>query len=263
MRRRVDIQPTVTLPAICQFDLDPPDVLSDGAMPCMSEHHVEVDFISTTSECPNLNVNTDENCEIYIPYNMADVIKSSYMNNTFWSTFSFMKSLANGHCIMNSIALCLNRLHSIDYRIDLLLDSLIEECNNFDKYKHYYFENEQAFYSEMRAYVYSKHYESLFCEFVPAIMANALKHIIVVIDIDAYAPDKPVNVYDYVPKEYVDRNPICTKCGQKLGILVLLRRSDHYNACVQNSKYSSPCSCNISPHVLVGNALSQDNPGYG
>ena len=202
----------------------------------------------------------DGNCKTNVPYGIADIIKSSYMNNTIWSTFSFMRALADGHCILNSIALCLNRLHSIEYRIDLLLDDLTQECKNFGKYETYFCEGEQNFSSQMRAYVYDKNYKSLFCELVPAIMANALKHIIVVINIDASAPEMPVNVYDHVPENYEDRNPICTECGRKLGILVLLRRSDHYNACVQNCKSSIPCSCNISSRVMVGNILLQDNP---
>ena len=236
------------LASVCSFDLVPPYVLPSGTTTCIS------DSVLTTGESCNLELNMKENCETNVPYNMSEVIKSSYLNGTFWSTFSLVKSLANGHCIMNSIALCINQLHSIDCRVCLLLDVLMEECKKFYKYEDYYVQSEQTFYSEMRAYVYDKQYKSLFCEFVPAIMANALKHIIVVINVDAYAPDESINVYEHVPNGYENQNPICTKCGQKLGILVLLRRSDHYNACVQESNCSSPCSCDISTHGLVNNS---------
>ena len=213
-------------------------------------------------ECSILNNISDINGIIHKPLKIAEIIETSYLNNSFWSTFSLVKSLPNGHCIMSSISSCLNRLHNIEYEFDLLIEHLIHESSNFEKYRSYYADGVQKFNSEMQNYAHNKCYDSLFCELVPSIMANALNHIIVVINNDIAAPDIQINVYDFVPMEYEMKHPICLKCERKLGILVLLRNSDHFDACVQNTTHTSPCSCNINNRALLSEDLLlnvQDN----
>ena len=113
---------------------------------------------------------------------------------------------------------------------------------------------------EMIEYVDNRCYDSLFCELVPSIMANALNHIIVVINIDNMTPKSKVNVYDFFPQEYENRKPVCTTCTHKLGVLVLMRRSDHYDACVQTTKYSIPCLCKISSQCVIKENVLSDIP---
>ena len=124
----IDIEPT-------SVSVVSPPVLTPLNLP---EDETTQTKTPTIPESPNRNLNMDGNCKTNVPYGIADIIKSSYMNNTIWSTFSFMRASADGHCILNSIALCLNRLHSIEYRIDLLLDDLTQEGKNFVKYETYF-----------------------------------------------------------------------------------------------------------------------------
>lgn len=180
----------------------------------------------------------------------SEMIKSSFVRNTFWSDFVLTRSKADGHCIVHSIASCLNHLHDSTYNVDLMLQKIVAECDNFImKYNCYWPEN-LNFHEEMKKYVYLKEYKLLFCEFVTTIMANALNHIIIVINVETLDSCSPMDVYDYIPDDYIDRKPVCNQCGLKLGTLVLLRRVNHYDACVQRSKVAKPCSCNISaPHL--------------
>ena len=234
----------------CRSDIGPRVALSgEDFVPHLS--NPRGDNVSAPMEIDSIrNEISNINESLQKPLNVAKMIESCYMNNSFWSTFSLVKSLPNGHCIMSSIVSCLNRLHSTEYRFDSLIENLIHECKNFERYQSYYVDGFQTFHSEMQKYVYNRCYDSLFCELVPSIMANALNHIIVVINNDTAAPDTQVNVYDFIPMEYENKNPICVKCERKLGILVLLRRSNHYDACVQTTTYSNPCSCYINPFAL-------------
>ena len=105
----------------------------------------------------------------------------------------------------------------------------------------------------MNDYVYKKRFDSLFCELVPAIMANVLNHIIVVLNVDSTTTcadrNSKIEVYTFFPENYNQEKSVCTLCGIKLGILVIRRCRNHFDACVQAVNYSSPCSCNISTNI--------------
>ena len=111
------------------------------------------------------------------------------------------------------------------------------------------------FYSEMCDYVYFNQYNSLFCELIPSIMANVINHIIIVINA---AHGAPVTTYEFIPEEYENRKPICKKCNLKLGVIVLLRRSHHYDACVQQSTRTDPYSCDVSSSLFPKDTKRSD-----
>ena len=176
----------------------------------------------------------------------SEIIQSYFVSNTFWSNFSLTRSNADGHCIIHSLATCLNHLHDSTYNVDFMLHRLLAECDTFNQKYKCYWPDGLNFHEEMKKYVHLKEYRSLFCEFVPNIMANALSHIVIVINVDNLESSSPMNVYDIVPDDYIDRKPVCNLCGLNLGTLVILRRVNHYDACVQRSKLTKSCSCNIS-----------------
>ena len=209
------------------------------------------DIISQTLDMSEgLSLVSDQDKMIYSGSNMANLIKASYINGSLWSMFKVVGSKPDGHCILNSILLCLSSLHSFEYKIEFLIDNLMQESNDFEKYSHFYSEDRVTYFSERHNYVYNRQYDSLFCELIPSLMTNVLNHIIIVLNevTDIDCSDVPPNVYDFIPSEYVNETPICKTCGLKLGVIVLLRRSHHYDACVQSLNHTKPCSCKV-PYV--------------
>lgn len=249
---RIDIHPELTPPDGCRFDVDADKVLSaDVEKSSPVRHCTDSASIETNGKSSKYTSSKNSLNAHKIP--VSEIIKSAYQNGNFWSLFSLSKSNPDGHCLLHSLISCLNRVHNSELTIAIFLSILTTECKHFEKkYKCYYQENTSNFYNELNDYVYSKKYDSLFCELIPAIMANALNHIIVVVNEN---PHCDVNVYDFMPIEYEAKNPICRQCGRKLGILTIIRRSAHYDACLQSNKGSQPCSCNIS-HL---SKLNSDN----
>ena len=45
-------------------------------------------------------------------------IEMSLINGTFWPNYTLKRSFANGHCILNSVMMCLNALHTDTYDIN-------------------------------------------------------------------------------------------------------------------------------------------------
>ena len=168
-----------------------------------------------------------------------------------------MKSKGDGHCIIHSLVSCLSSIHETSFDIDIILSSLIHECEHFEeRYKSFYTADSRTFFTEMHDYVYKKRFDSLFCELVPAIMANVLNHVIVVIDVDTNSmgasrttsvDDKSnIEVYTFFPEYHDQTTSVCTLCGTKSGILMIQRSSYHFDTCVQTINNSSPCSCVFS-----------------
>ena len=89
------------------------------------------------------------------------MIKSSYVNGSFWNNFSIVKALPDGHCIMSSIVSCLNNLHTFKCNADLMISSLVEEYKHFERYRNYYVDAVQRFCLEMKEYVDNRCYDSL------------------------------------------------------------------------------------------------------
>ena len=82
-----------------------------------------------------------------------------------------------------------------------------------------------AFYKDLQNYVSNNMYDNAFCDLVPAIMANALHECVVILNvtgrrciIETFGPHITCNVFSI--DEY--------KCK----CLVLLRRTNHYDACI-------------------------------
>ena len=104
-------------------------------------------------------------------------------NGEFWLWFDIVKSPKDGHCIMHSLKTCLSCQTCMTTHDTDLIEMLIWECKNSDKYlPNHYVGDINQFYSEMEQYVRYKLYNTRFCDIIPIIMSTVLNTIIIIID---------------------------------------------------------------------------------
>ena len=187
-------------------------------------------------------------------------------NGEFWLWFDIVKSPKYGHCIMHSLKTCLSCQTCMTTHDTDLIEMLIWECKNSDKYlPNHYVGDINQFYSEMEQYVRYKMYNTRFCDIIPIIMSTVLNTIIIIIDKSIAGH----NVYAVIPLDYGQNNDNMLSNDTDLGFVVLYREGNHYDACVK--VYPHPCcrqeiitACNAHAMMKSRSSTSQvkDKPRY-
>ena len=119
------------------------------------------------------------------------------------------------------------------------LQLVVDECyRSLHFYLQYYEGNEHKFINDMAEYVFSKRYNSDFCDILPSIIANSIKHRTIVIN----HSQTDIDVSCFMP-EYFKDTVTCSKCNLSVGSMILYRRSEHYDACLPYIVNVNHCIC--------------------
>ena len=158
-------------------------------------------------------------------------IKMLLENGSLFDEFRTVSATADGHCIIHALCICLSNLLRIDVDLgfyDDMLMKLRSEClTNMSLYLINFTDLcQKTLIFEMISYIYLKRYETYFGDIVPVIMANALSlNVFIILEND----DKTYNVHH-----------IKTNKRNATFNVYLLRRGDHYDACIPNVNVHGP-----------------------
>ena len=148
----------------------------------------------------------------------------------FWAHYRIVKSIGDGHCILHSLATCLNYYYVKEFSVSWLLEKMKHECTiNYNRYIPFMDGDINYFYNKMNGYVLYKEYDSSFCDLMPYIMANALKEQIVILEsTDCF------HALNAIPQvESVSKLTKITSLSHLYHVIVLYKEGYHYDACVR------------------------------
>ena len=117
--------------------------------------------------------------------NLMEMIKPALKDGTFWSLYDVKTSPPDGHCLIHSLARCVNSQTVQFYDTMTLLRHLHFEIITNATYYLSYIKGGTCrhLFSGMERYIYHRQYKTGFCDLVPYIMSNALNMNILIIEL--------------------------------------------------------------------------------
>ena len=164
--------------------------------------------------------------------NSENIIKNMLNDHTFWRYYKVQKAIANRHCILNSIVICLTSMNIIlfDCVYMWLVSAIRNHCEKFSSWytSSVKYISKSVFLHEMELYISHGIFNLSFTNIVPQICANILGRYIFSIDVlgnDTYF------VYTTVPRCGVEHECSNVNVSQNNHDIVIIRNGDHYDAC--------------------------------
>ena len=75
----------------------------------------------------------------------------------FWAHYRIVKSIGDGHCILHSLATCLNYIYVKEFSVSWLLEKMKHDCTiNYNRYIPFMDGDINYFYNKMNGYVLYK-----------------------------------------------------------------------------------------------------------
>ena len=169
-------------------------------------------------------------CLLTLIYQTHDHFIEILNDKTFWSLYRFVKSPADGHCLIHSLVTVLESLNHEIKDCSTLLYNLRCECiYNYVMYLQYFDGDINEFLYEMEQHINHGVSGTGFCDIVPVIMANVLKIPIIIIDKTYIFYQVFVN---YPPDEKYCINASFSN-SYFCNLIVLCRFKYHYDAYVK------------------------------